>query len=100
VVTPATGLNFAYPVIPGVAREPEVVGTVFGLTKGKVSKAIAGQRGVYMVDVTNFNEPVAITDYTPVKFQLSNTIGQRVESSVMEALKAKANIQDNRVKYY
>lgn len=99
-VTPATGLNFAYPVIPGVAREPEVVGTVFGLTKGKVSKAIAGQRGVYMVDVTNFNEPVAITDYTPVKFQLSNAIGQRVESSVMEALKAKANIQDNRVKYY
>src|SRR5690606_15712454 len=52
--TPASAENivFANPVIPGVAQENAVVGTVFGLQPKQPSKPIRGSQGVYVVEVT------------------------------------------------
>src|SRR5690606_6159586 len=45
----AENIVFANPVIPGVARENAVVGTVFGLQPKQPSKPIRGSQGVYVV---------------------------------------------------
>lgn len=94
------GLNFSSPVIPGIAREPKVVGTIFALSKGKISKPIQGERGVYVAMLTAVNDPVPLADYTPIKTQLYGTIKGRADGEVMEALKDKSDIIDNRYSFY
>jgi peptidyl-prolyl cis-trans isomerase D len=99
-VIPAQGVNFSFPVIPGVAREPKVVGTCFGIEKSKLSKPVDGERGVYVVMIETVNEPVPLPNYTDSKAQLANTIKQRVDGEAMEALKETYKVEDNRVKFF
>jgi peptidyl-prolyl cis-trans isomerase D len=89
---------FANPVIPGSSAEYKVIGTVFGLAVNKVSKPIAGQQGVYVVQVENFINPAPLTNAVREKEQIANTLLQRVEGSLFEALKDKDNVKDNRAK--
>ena len=96
----ANGLNFAFPVIPGVAREPEVVGNVFSLAKGKISKPIIGGKGVYVVTVDNFIEAMQLPDYNAKKAELAAGVKSRVDQELLEALKNKADIKDNRIRFY
>ena len=96
----ANGLNFAFPVIPGIAREPEVVGNVFSLAKGKISKPIIGGKGVYVVTVDNFIEAMQLPDYNAKKVELAAGVKSRVDQELLEALKNKADIKDNRIRFY
>ncbi|MEN9369958.1 MAG: hypothetical protein RI952_823 [Bacteroidota bacterium] len=96
----ASGLNFAFPVIPGISREPEVVGNVFAMAKGKISKPIVGGRGVYVVSVDNFVEAMQLPDYNAKKSEMASIAKSRVDQELMEALKNKADIKDNRVRFY
>src|SRR5690606_28957902 len=50
------------PVIPGVALENKVVGTVFGLQPNTPSKSIEGVQGVYAVQVDSFVNPKELVD--------------------------------------
>jgi len=97
-VAPVQNIVFANPVIPGSSAEYKVIGTVFGLAVNKVSKPIAGQQGVYVVQVENFINPAPLTNAVREKEQIANTLLQRVEGSLFEALKDKDNVKDNRAK--
>lgn len=96
----AENVNFASPYIQNVGSEPELVGTVFALKSGEVSKAIKGTAGVFVVSVTGMKEPAPVKDYTTNKKQLIQTNGQRAQYEVFNALKESAEIQDNRGKFY
>lgn len=91
---------FANPVIPGVALENAVVGTVFGLQPNKPSKAIEGNTGVYVVQVNGFTNPSAISDINGQKKQMLAAKAQRAWGSIFRALQDKAEIVDNRVKFF
>lgn len=91
---------FANPVIPGVALENKVVGTVFGLQPNKPSKAIEGNTGVYVVQVNGFTNPAAISDINGQKKQMLAAKAQRAWGSIFRALQDKAEIIDNRVKFF
>ncbi|MFC3352964.1 peptidylprolyl isomerase [Sphingobacterium zeae] len=91
---------FANPVIPGVALENKVVGTVFGLQPNKPSKAIEGSTGVYVVQVNGFTNPAAISDINGQKKQMLAAKAQRAWGSIFRALQDKAEIIDNRVKFF
>lgn len=91
---------FANPVIPGVALENLVVGTVFGLQPNKPSKAIEGNTGVYVVQVNGFTNPAAISDINGQKKQMLAAKAQRAWGSIFRALQDKAEIIDNRVKFF
>ncbi|CAM3800893.1 peptidylprolyl isomerase [Sphingobacterium prati] len=91
---------FANPVIPGVALENAVVGTVFGLQPNKPSKAIEGNTGVYVVQVNGFTNPSAISDINGQKKQMLAAKAQRAWGSIFRALQDKAEIIDNRVKFF
>lgn len=100
VATPASGMTFAFPVIPGVSREPELIGTVFGSEKGKLLGPITGERGVYVIYVDNFVDALPLPDYTENKNNLYNNNKSRVDNEFLEGLKKSAKIVDNRIIFY
>ena len=100
IATPAVGLSFSFPVIPGVSREPEVVGTIFGSTKGKLLGPIAGERGVYVVYVNEITEALPLPDYKISKDNLYQTNKSRIDNEFLEGLKKSAKIVDNRLLFF
>lgn len=99
-VNPADNVTFSNPYLQGVGTESRVVGNIFAMTAGQTSKAIRGDNGVFIVAVDKFNEPAATKDYTANQKQLSDQRKQRSEYEVFNALKEKANVEDNRGKFY
>jgi peptidyl-prolyl cis-trans isomerase D len=100
VANPAAGLSFAMPIIPGVAREASVVGTIFGSEKGKLIGPLEGERGVYLVYVDNFVDALPLPDYTNNKIDQFNMSKSRVDNEFLEGLKKSAKIVDNRIIFY
>ncbi len=86
--------------IPGRAAEPEVIGKIFNMKAGEISKPIKGTLGVYIVQIVQFTEPAATTDYSTTKNQLLATFQQKADNGILEALKELAKIVDNRGKYF
>ncbi len=86
--------------VPGMGKEPAVVGVVAALKAGQVSKPIKGLSGVYVVYVDNVTEAPEVTDFTPSKKQLEQALWGRADYEVYEALKDNADVVDNRVKFY
>jgi len=96
----AENIVFANPVIPGVAQENAVVGTVFGLQPKQPSKPIRGSQGVYIVEVASFVNPAAPTDLSAQKQQISQSLSQRTWSLAFRALQDKADVVDNRARFF
>lgn len=99
-VETADNVNFGAFAIPGIGREPRVLGTIFATKQGATSKPIKGETGVFVVNPQTFTEPAQVSDYSPYKLQLSGALSNRASSEVFEALKDKANVIDNRGKFY
>ncbi|MGJ1317582.1 SurA N-terminal domain-containing protein [Sphingobacterium spiritivorum] len=92
----------ANPVIPGVALENAVVGTVFGLQPNKPSTAIKGNQGVYVVQINGFVNPKnqVATEIKAQQKQLIASKAQRSWNSIFKALQDKAKIDDNRIRFF
>lgn len=99
-VTPVENVVFANPVIPGVAQENKVIGTIFGSQPNKLSKAIDGERGVYVFTVKSFTNPAPMTNALRIKEQVQQAMSQQVDAAVFEVLRKKAKVKDYRAKFY
>ncbi len=99
-VETAQNVVFSAGSIPGMGKEPEVLGTIAALKVATVSKPVKGLSGVYVVYVDNVVEAPEVTDFAPAKKQLAQTLASRADYEVYEALKDKAEVKDNRVKFY
>ncbi|WP_317042931.1 peptidylprolyl isomerase [Arcticibacter eurypsychrophilus] len=99
-VTPVQNIVFANPVLPGIAQENKVVGTVFGLQPKKLSKVIKGDQGVYVVMVNGFTNPAPLTNTVNQKQQISQALEQRAQGQVLEVLRDKANVKDYRIRFF
>lgn len=98
-VMTASNITFASPYIQNVGMEANLVGTIFTLKQGQMSKPVKGESGVFVVVVDNFVDPTPTKDFTQNKKQLMQQYGAR-SYEVFNALKEKANIVDNRGKFY
>ncbi len=98
-VTPLQNIVFANPVIPGSSAEYKVIGTVFGAQPNKLSKPIEGQQGVYVISLDSFTNPAQLTNNVREKQTLGQALLQRSQGQVLDALKDKANVKDNRAKF-
>jgi peptidyl-prolyl cis-trans isomerase D len=98
-VVPLQNIVFANPVIPGSAAEYKLIGTVFGSQPNKLSKPIEGQQGVYVFTLDSFTNPPQLTNNVREKQQLAQAMIQRSQGQVLDALKDKANVKDNRAKF-
>ncbi|RZL15236.1 MAG: peptidylprolyl isomerase, partial [Pedobacter sp.] len=97
---PVQNIVLANPVIPALAQENKVVGTVFGLQVNKLSKAIEGERGVYVVVVNGFAAAPPLANTFKQKQTMLEGVAQRSLNGTFQALQDKADIKDNRVKFY
>jgi peptidyl-prolyl cis-trans isomerase D len=98
-VTPIQNIVFANPILPGVATEYKLIGTIFGSKVNKLSKPVEGESGVYVYVVDGFTNPAPLTNTVIQRQQIAQSIMQRAQTQVFEALKDKANVKDNRSKF-
>ncbi len=94
-----TGVTMANPIIAG-SLEPKVVGAAFGTKPGESTGLINGRNGVYKVKVTAFNPAPKMESYVNYANQLSTKNAPASQSAVYNALKKKAEIEDNRATFY
>jgi peptidyl-prolyl cis-trans isomerase D len=99
-VSTATALTVKTPTIPGAGREPLVVGTAFSMNTGDTSKLIEGETGVFMFEVTNKEEAPVLDNYVTYANALQAANAASVANGVINALKEKAEIEDNRAVFY
>ncbi|MEO2063172.1 MAG: peptidylprolyl isomerase [Christiangramia sp.] len=99
-VQSADAINLAQPTLTGAGSEPRVVGTAFGLKEGETSQPIAGNKGVYVVQVVSKFEAPKMDSYKPFAQQQSMATRAQATMGVFEALKEKAEIEDNRSRFY
>jgi peptidyl-prolyl cis-trans isomerase D len=99
-VSTATALTAKTPTIPGAGREPLVVGTAFSMNTGDISNLIIGESGVFKFEVTNKEEAPALDNYVTYANALQAANASTVANSIVEALKEKAEIVDNRSIFY
>ncbi|WP_262493402.1 peptidylprolyl isomerase [Mucilaginibacter pedocola] len=98
-VVPVQNVVFANPVMPGSGPEYKVIGGIFGSQPGKLSKPVVGTQGVYVYALDSFVNPPALTNAVREKQTLGAALAQRADGAVLEALKDKANVKDNRAKF-
>ncbi len=95
-----TNVTFASAAIQGLGREPAVLGTADGMEVGDISKSIKGEQGVYVIYLEAKSEVPAQANYSANAVSLNASLSSRVDYEVFEALKEKADIVDNRAKFY
>lgn len=91
---------FSAAAITGLGREPALLGTVGGMETGDISKAIKGDQGVYVVYLESRAEAPAQPNYATNASIMNSSLSSRVDYEVFEALKEKAEIVDNRAKFF
>ena len=100
MVRNAEGVTFATSAIPGIGLEPVAIGKAFGLKQGARTAPFEGQGGVAIVELVQLTKAPEAQDLSGVKAQLVNTRAARVETNAFEAIKEKADIKDNRVRFF
>lgn len=96
----ADAVNLNSPTLAGAGEEPEVVGAVFSMKPGEISEPIAGEKGVYVAELVSKFEAPAMDSYRAYAQQESAARRAQATMRVFEALKSKAEIEDNRAKFY
>jgi peptidyl-prolyl cis-trans isomerase D len=91
---------FANSNLPGYGKEDEVIGTLFTLKPGQMSKPVKGNQGVFILVAEQITPAPPKDDLTPEKRMLTNAFRTRAQREPAEALKRKAEIEDNRLLFY
>ncbi|MGB5370663.1 MAG: peptidylprolyl isomerase, partial [Flavobacteriaceae bacterium] len=99
-VASASALTVKSPTIAGAGSEPLIVGTAFAMSEGETSDLIEGNTGVFMFTLVKKEEPVKLDNYSTYATSLKNANSTKVNAAVMEALRGKAEIEDNRKTFY
>jgi peptidyl-prolyl cis-trans isomerase D len=99
-VQTAEGVAQGQGTIPGVGYEPDAVGKAFALKAGQKSAPIQGEQGVLVVEGTNVTPPATPGDVKTVRTQLAQQRAQRQDGLIYEAIKAHANVKDDRSKFF
>lgn len=99
-VKTAGALNMGSTTIAGAGDEPKVVGAAFAIKEGELSPPVAGAKGVYVLKATKITEAPVLDNYGVYANQASNAARAGVTTKVLEALKAAADIEDNRAAFY
>lgn len=100
IVQNISDLKLGSNTLGSVGFDAKAVGIAFSLESGKRSKPYAGERGVLIVEMQNKTIAPAIADYSSNKMRLEQVAQNKNTISISEAIKEKANIVDERYKFY
>jgi peptidyl-prolyl cis-trans isomerase D len=99
-ISNASALTVKSPTIPGAGSEPVVVGTAFGMANGATSGLIEGNTGVFKIELVKKTEAPKLDNYSVYANQLKTSAASSVNTSVYNALKNAAKIEDKRATFY
>ena len=99
-ISNASALTVKSPTIPGAGAEPVVVGTAYGMANGATSGLIEGNTGVFKIELVNKTEAPKLDNYSVYANQLKTSAASSVNTSVYNALKNAAKIEDKRATFY
>lgn len=90
-------ITFGNPQIAGAGYEPEVVGALFsGLKDGQRTLPLKGKMGVYVIRIDKTTKAPTAANYNVERDQLFAGIKGSLQGQVLNALKKKAEVVDNR----
>lgn len=93
--------SFINGVLGSYGREAGIVGSAFGSKAKVLSKATIGDNAVFVYLVTEYTEAQPSADkYKSNADNMSNSVRQRVDYEIFEALKEKAEIEDRRATFF
>ena len=95
----AANVNFTSIQIPGIGMEPKVIGTATNLSPDQISHPVAGNNGVFIVKVTTVNEGED-QNVENEKSRLAQNLTFRASSQAYNAHREKAEVEDQRAKFY
>ncbi|HET9132261.1 MAG TPA: peptidylprolyl isomerase, partial [Terriglobia bacterium] len=98
-----TGPFTANESVPGIGRDPKFVGVAMALNPGEVSKPFDGLRGYYILKLltkTPFDTARFAAEQGTLRDQMLQEKKSRLISDWLTALRTKADIVDNREKFY
>lgn len=93
-------VSFSSSSLPGMGRELEVIGAASVLAPNTLSAPIKGQQGVFVVVVDSRAEAPAVDSYANNARTVNAALASRVDYEVFEALKKRADVKDNRSRFY
>ncbi len=96
----AQGVVLGQGNLPNVGFEPLAVGKAFALKPGQKSAALQGEQGVILVEPVSTTPAPATADLKAVRQQLAQQRAQQQDGKIYEAIKAHANVKDNRTKFF
>lgn len=90
-------VTFANPQITGAGFEPQVVGALFsGLKDGERTLPIAGNSGVFVVQVEKTTKAPAAANYEVERNGLESAVTSNISTNATKALTKLADVVDNR----
>lgn len=100
-VKTASALTRSTPTIAGAGTEPVVVGAAFGVGVNGTTELIDGETGVFKVRVLSAQPAVALENYSSYVNQIKSGLAvNAINTRIFNALKAIADIEDNRADFY
>lgn len=101
-VQAADSLSFQTPFIPNVGGEPKIVGVAFNKqVQGKVSPAIAGNSGVFVVKGEGISAVPGFSGNTPVlQENMRAEVLRQIGNTLLSALHNASEIKDYRFNFY
>lgn len=97
-VDTAKGVAFSSGFVPGIGREPMVISAAFALETNQVSQPVAGQSGVFVLDVF-YKQPVPPVNMPQVRRQVSSRARTQVAGNLMQSLRDDAEVTDHRARF-
>ncbi|SHF51463.1 peptidyl-prolyl cis-trans isomerase D [Mariniphaga anaerophila] len=95
----AANINLTSIQIPGIGMEPKVVGTATNMSPDQISQPVAGKNGVYIIKVITVNEGDN-QDTEGERARLAQSLTFRAASQAYNVHREKAEIEDERSKFY
>ena len=98
-VQSASNVTFNTIQVPGLGMEPALIGAVSESAVDQISGPIAGNSGVYIVEVTSIDDASG-GDVATEKFRLAQNLNSRVRMMAFEAHRNTIEVVDKRSKFY
>lgn len=96
----SSDLKLSENALPSAGYDPKAVGVAFSLESGKRSAPVAGENGVILMELINKTIAPELNNYMTYREQVEQNARNLSGMSIAEAIKDKAEIEDERYKFY
>lgn len=99
-VDTASNVSFSSNVLPGLGNEPKVISKAFTSEVGTVSEPIVGNNGVYVIKVLNKPQNNTPANIPQLRRTIASNVRIQATNNITQGFRKRADIEDNRAKFY